>query len=44
MVVALIGLIALVASAGSWFVPGIVVGAGLIALGMGLELSDRNDS
>ena len=38
MVVALIGLVAFVASAASLFVPGMAVGAGLLALGVGLEV------
>jgi hypothetical protein len=41
MVVALIGLVALITSVSSWFPPGIAVGVGLIVLGVGLELSDR---
>jgi len=41
MVVALIGLVALVTSVSSWFTPGIAVGIGLILLGVGLELTDR---
>lgn len=41
MVVALIGLVALVTSVSSWFPPGIAVGAGLILLGVGLEVTDR---
>ncbi len=39
MVVALIGLVALVTSVSSWFPPGIAIGVGLIALGVGLELT-----
>ena len=35
MVVALIGMVALVASVNSWFPPGIAVGIGLILLGLG---------
>ena len=41
MVVALIGLVALVTSVTSWFPPGIAVGAGLVVLGVGLEFADR---
>ena len=41
MVVALIGLIALVTSVSSWFPPGIAVGVGLILLGIALVLTDR---
>jgi hypothetical protein len=44
MVVALIGLIALVASVRSWFPPGIAVGVGLILLGVGLYFTDRTRS
>ncbi len=39
MVVALIGAIALVASVGSWFPPGIAVGIGLIVLGVVIEFT-----
>jgi hypothetical protein len=41
MVVALIGLIALITSVSSWFPPGIAVGVGLILLGVALMLTDR---
>jgi hypothetical protein len=41
MVVAVIGLIALVTSVSSWFPPGIAVGVALILLGVGLEVTDR---
>lgn len=41
MTVALIGLILLVASAGSWFPPGVALGAGLIVVGLLLEFSSR---
>lgn len=41
MVVALIGLIALITSVSSWFPPGIAVGVGLILLGVALVLTDR---
>jgi hypothetical protein len=41
MVVALIGVIAIVASATSSFPPGIALGIGLIALGLALALTDR---
>jgi hypothetical protein len=37
MIVAAIGVIALLASVSSWFPPGIAVGAGLIVLGVALE-------
>jgi hypothetical protein len=37
MVVAAIGTVALVASIGSWFPTGIVLGIGLIALGLAIE-------
>ena len=40
MVVAVIGLIALIASASSWFPPGIALGIGLIAFGVSLEFTD----
>jgi hypothetical protein len=39
MVVAVIGVVALVASVGSWFPPGIVLGLGLIAFGVVSELA-----
>ncbi len=39
MLVAGIGLIALLASGGSWFPPGIVVGLGLIVLGVAISLA-----
>jgi hypothetical protein len=39
MVVAVIGLVALVASIGSWFPPGIAVGVSLIALGLALDFT-----
>jgi hypothetical protein len=38
MVVAAIGVIALVASVSSWFPPGIALGVGLVVLGVALEL------
>ena len=41
MVVALIGVVALVTSATSAFLPGIAVGVGLIAVAVGLEFTDR---
>ena len=41
MVVALIGLIALIASVSSSFPPGIALGIGLIAFGVSLSLTDR---
>jgi len=41
MVVAGIGAIALVASIVSWFLPGIGIGAGLIVVGVALELPWR---
>jgi len=39
MVVAAIGVIALVASVSSWFPPGIALGLGLIVLGVVLEVT-----
>ncbi len=39
MVVAAIGIIALVASVSSWFPPGIAVGLGLVVLGVALEVT-----
>jgi hypothetical protein len=39
MVVAAIGVIALVASVSSWFPPGIGLGVGLVVLGVALELT-----
>ena len=39
MVVAAIGVMALVASVSSWFPPGIALGVGLVVLGLGLELT-----
>jgi hypothetical protein len=39
MVVAVIGLVALIASTGSWFPPGIMLGLGLIALGVVIEFT-----
>jgi hypothetical protein len=44
MVVVVIGLLALVASLSSGFVPGIAVGAGLIGLGAVLALTNRTQS
>ena len=44
MVVALIGLLAFVASVSAGFVPGIAVGAGLIGLGALLALTNRTQS
>lgn len=41
MTLALIGLVALVASVSSWFPPGIGVGAALIALGVSLSFAGR---
>ena len=41
MVITLIGLVALVTSVTSAFLPGIAVGAGLIALGLGLAFTNR---
>ncbi len=41
MVVALIGVVALVTSATASFLPGIAVGVGLIAVGVGLEFTDQ---
>jgi hypothetical protein len=41
MVVAVIGLVTLVASVGSWFPPGIVLGLGLIVLGLALDFTPR---
>ena len=40
----LIGLILLVASVGSWFPPGVALGAGLIALGLLLEFTSSGYS
>jgi hypothetical protein len=39
MVVAAIGVIALVASVSSWFPPGIALGVGLVVLGVALEVT-----
>jgi hypothetical protein len=44
MVVAVIGVVALAASVGSWFVPGIVLGAGLIVVGVAIELAPGESS
>jgi hypothetical protein len=44
MTLALIGLILLVASVGSWFPPGVALGAGFIVLGVLLELTSSGYS
>jgi hypothetical protein len=44
MTLALIGLIFLVASVGWWFPPGVAIGAGLIVLGLLLELTSSRYS
>lgn len=44
MVVAAIGVIALVASISSWFPPGIAVGLGLVVLGVALEVPQRGST
>ncbi len=43
MTLAVIGAIALVASVGSWFPPGIAVGLGLIVLGVVIALTPRKN-
>lgn len=44
MTIAVIGAIALVASVGSWFPPGIAVGLGLIALGAAIAFTPSRSS
>jgi len=39
MVIAVIGVVALVASIGSWFPPGIALGLGLVVFGVVSELA-----